>query len=91
MLQHRLTSAANSTFVPSCFLPEKATQLQSIIGPTFLSSNRKLVTVHQSIVTASFLADSIKGDVVFQTSKWLHRQIQDDQSQLKPGTLLLLT
>jgi hypothetical protein len=90
MLQHRLTLAANSAFVPSCFLPEKATQLQSIVGLTFLSSNRELVTAHQSIVTASFLADSIKGDVAFQTNKWLHRQIQDDQSRLKPGTLLLL-
>ena len=90
MLQHRLTSAANSAFVPSCFLPEKATQLQSIVGPTFLSSNRELVTAHQSIVTASFLADITKGDVAFQTSKWLHRQIQDDQSRLKPRTLLLL-
>jgi hypothetical protein len=90
MLQHRLTSAANSAFVPSCFLPERATQLQSIVGPTFLSSNRELVTAHQSIVTASFLADSTKGDVAFQTNKWLHRQMQDNQSRLKPGTLLLL-
>jgi len=54
------------------------------------SSNHELVTAHQSIVTASFLADSTKGDLAFQTSKWLHRQIQDDQSRLKPGTLLLL-
>jgi hypothetical protein len=90
MLQHRLTSAANSAFVPSCFLLEKATQLQSIVGPAFLSLSRELVTAHQSIVTASFLADSTKGDVAFQTSKWLYRQIQDDQSRLKPGTLLLL-
>jgi hypothetical protein len=90
MLQHRLTSAANSAFVPSCFLPEKATQLQSIVGSSFLSSNRELVTAHQSIVTASFLADSAKGDVAFQTSKWLHRQIQNDQLRLKRRTLLLL-
>jgi hypothetical protein len=71
-------------------LPEKATQLQSIVGPTFLSSNRELVTAHQPIVTPSFLADITRSDVAFQTSEWLHRQIQDDQSQLKPGTLLLL-
>jgi hypothetical protein len=90
MLQHRLTSAANSAFVPSCFSPEKATQLQSIVGPTFLSSNRELVTAHQSIVTASFLADITKGDVAFQTSKWLHRQIQDDQSRLKPTNVCQL-
>ena len=90
ILQHRLTSAANSAFVPSCFLPEKATQIQSIVRPTFLSSNRELVTAHQSIVRASLLADSMKVDFAFQTSKWLHRQIKDDQSRLKPGTLLLL-
>jgi hypothetical protein len=90
MLQHRLTSAAYSAFVPSCFLPEKAMQLQPIVGPAFLSSNRDLVTAHQSIVTVSFLADSTNANVMFQTSKWLHRQIQDDHSQLEPGTIFLL-
>jgi hypothetical protein len=75
MLQHRLTSAANSAFLPSCFLPGKATQLQRIAGPTFLSSNSEHATVHQSIVTASFLADITESNVEFQTSKWLQRQI----------------
>jgi hypothetical protein len=90
MLQHRLTSAANSAFLPSCFLPGKATQLQRIAGPTFLSSNSEHVTVHQSIVTASFLADITESNVEFQTSKWLQRQIQDNRSRLESGTLLLL-
>jgi hypothetical protein len=90
MLQHRLTSAANSAFVPSCFSSKKATQLQSIVGPTFLSSNHELVTAYQSIITASSLADDIKSGVAFKTSKWLHRQIQDSQSRLKLGTFLLL-
>jgi hypothetical protein len=51
MLQHRLTSAADSAFVPSCFLPEKATQLQSLVGPTFLSSNRELVTAQSLLIS----------------------------------------
>jgi hypothetical protein len=69
MLQHRLTPAVISALVPRLCLPKKTTRLQSIMGPTLLSSNCELVTANQSIVTASFLADSTKGDVAFQTSK----------------------
>jgi hypothetical protein len=90
MIQYRLTSAAICAFLSSCFLPGKATQLQRIAGPTFLSSNDEHVTVHQSIVTASFLADIIESNVEFQTSKWLQRWIQDNRSWLESGTLLLL-
>lgn len=64
-------------------------QLQSIAGPTFLSTHRKCVTAHQSIITASFLADSTKSNIVFQTSSWLQRQLQNDQPRLDPRTLLM--
>lgn len=76
ILQHRQAAAVNSAHVPSCFLLDQAAQLLSVVGPAFLSMDREQVTAHQSIVTASTLADRSRCKVIFQTANWLQMMYQ---------------
>lgn len=90
ILQHRQAAAVNSAHVPSCFLLDQAAQLLSVVGPAFLSMDCEQVTAHQSIVTASTLADRSRCKVMFQTANWLQRQLMQGQSILDCSAMLML-
>lgn len=70
-LQHRHITAANSVLLPSCFLLDEAERLLSFVGPSFLSLDREQVSAHQSIATASILADIAGCKVRFHSAKWM--------------------
>jgi hypothetical protein len=90
MLRHRHASAVNSALVPSCFLRGKAEQLQSVVGSSFLRTGHEHVDAHQSIIIASFLADSRGVNLEVGTSTWLLQQLQNEHLLLRSSTLLLL-
>ncbi|KAM0714499.1 hypothetical protein Q7P37_009793 [Cladosporium fusiforme] len=89
-LQHSYSIAAHSILVPSCFTQEEAAWLHADVGPDFLSMDHKSVTAHQSLVTASILADNRDSKVAFHTAEWLYRQLQQTAPSLSPNTLLML-
>jgi len=89
-LQHSYSTAANSTLVPSCFTQKEAARLHAIVGPDFLNMDHEGVTAHQSIVTASILADNTDSKVAFHTAEWLQRQLKHNPSSLSSNTFLML-
>lgn len=90
-LQHRHIAAANSVLVPSCFLLDEAERLMSFVGSSFLNLDREHVSAHQSIVTASLLAEISGRKIHFRTAKRLERQLVQDPSLFHQGSILMLT
>lgn len=89
VVQHRYVTAANSAYVPSCFLRHRALDLLRTLGPAFVKMDREHVTIHQSVVTASILEDSTECQVRYQTASWLQEQISYDSSFLNPKTIMM--
>jgi hypothetical protein len=69
---------------------QKAGQLQSVVGSSFLRTGYEHVDVHQSILIASFLTDSRGVNLEVGTSTWLLQQLQNEHLLLRSNTLLLL-
>lgn len=90
IIQHRHTTAANSTHVPSCFLLHRAENLLRRLGSTFLSIDREHVTAHQSLVVASILEDMAKFQVEYQTADQIKRQLIGRPSRSDSQTILML-